>query len=449
MCHLRTLLCALPFALCCYQDLWGQVESDESKRTIIHDPNTIPAVFPVLESDGEKSRFDQMGFEGDWFKDGGPNNEYNKDLNSLSYEVRQNPDEWRVSEFEKQLEEFYKLITDIPLEAARIKHEHYSDYPGLSAEENAKTRANFEEAFKGTIALAEKRYLEYRDQYKTWVEFIKPYRAELEVEKQRTNSRRSKYKDLMLNYITTANVPSSNVLITNDYIYYVESVAVKKGELKIDAHLVYYPSSPTTSIAIHASFEGKSLGHTNTEMENGKATAKQGVDLGCISTIDVEDVGMPDSGVIELIVESLGVHEKMILNYNQAKSVVVKPGTEIVLHCRREGDHLILPAKFQEDESQATYACLVDTGASMTTIGRKPFGADIGKEEKFATVNGVVSMPVAVSHVTVGEIQKELSVAFSGDGGVNLLGANFFENFVYTIDLENSAIYLIVRPATP
>ena len=28
---------------------------------------------------------------------------------------------------------------------------------------------------------------------------------------------------------------------------------------------------------------------------------------------------------------------------------------------------------------------------------------------------------------------------------VNLLGANFFEDFVYTIDLENGAMYLVKR----
>jgi len=439
MSNLR-LLFSLTLVLGCHQYLSGKEEADERPRTILQNPETIPEIFPVVASDGREPDYlvSAMGLEGDWFKDGGPDNDHHRSLQSESWDVSRDHDESSISAFEENLAEFYNLIKSIPLEAARVQH---ANYPYLSTEE----RAEYEAKAKKKVLLYEKRYLDYRQQYKTWVDFIKPYRAELEVEKKRTASRRAKYKELILSYIKTANIPQSSILITSDYIYYFESVVFENGHLRINSHLVYYPASVGTTVVIHAFYDGRSLGHTVTEMEKGGPKEKQGVDLGCTHIIDVEDAGIPDSGTIEVIVESMGIHEKMVLSYDHSANRAVKTGTEIVLHCHRAGEHLTLPVKFQEDENQKSFECLVDTGASITTIARNPFPGSIRKEAQFTTANGIVSMPVAASHITVGEVQKELNVAFSGSGGVNLLGANFFSDFVYTIDLENNAIYLIKR----
>ena len=423
------------------QNLNGQTELNELSRTILQEPETLPEKFPIVASDGEKPDYLEMamGLESNWFKDGGPDNDHHRSLQMESWDVRSYHDEPRISEFEKSLEEFYHLIKRIPLEAARVAQR--SDYANLATVDRVKYKSEADKR----VLLYEKRYLEYREQYKTWFDFIQPYRAELEVENKRIASRRAKYKELIQNYIKTANIPQSNILITSDYIYYVESVVFEKSHLKINAHLVYYPSSAGTNVIIHAFYDGRSLGHTVTETEKGEPKEKQGVDLTCTHLLDVEDAGIPDSGTIDVIVESNTVHEKLKLAYNQTSKTVLKKGSEIVLHCRREGDHLILPVRFKDDDSQTTFACLVDTGASITTVARIPFPSSSKKEEQFTTANGIVSMPVALSRITVGEVEKELSVAFSGAGGVNLLGANFFADFVYTIDLENNAIYLIKR----
>lgn len=435
------LLLSLTLVFGCHLSLKGKEEADERPAIILKEPETIPEIFPIVASDGQKADYLNiaMGLEYNWFADGGPNNDHHRSLRSESWEVKSYHDEAHISAFEQNLDEFYHLIKSIPLEAAKIKQQ--SGYSNLPIEDRTKYKSEADKK----LMLYEKRYLEYRGQYKMWMAFITPYRAELEVEKKRTESRRAKYKELILSYIKTANVPQSNILITSDYIYYVESAVLQKGQLKINSHLVYYPASVQTTIVIHASYDGRSLGHAVTELGTGEPKETQGVDISCLHLLDVEDAGMPDSGTVEVVVESDGVREKLMLTYNHSTNTVSTKATEIVLHCRREGDHLILPAKFQEDENQKIFECLVDTGASITTIARPPFPTSIRKEVSFQTANGVVILSVAASHISVGEVQKELNVAFSDSGGVNLLGANFFTDFVYTIDLENSAIYLIER----
>ena len=123
----------------------------------------------------------------------------------------------------------------------------------------------------------------------------------------------------------------------------------------------------------------------------------------------------------------------------------LKPGTTMVLHGRRQGSQLFLRVTIEAEGHEYLCECLVDTGATYTTVAKAQVPiAPTGKHE-FTTANGQVLMPFATAAVTVGEITKEISVALSPNLRVNLLGANFFEDFVYTIDLENSAIYLLKR----
>jgi len=299
------------------------------------------------------------------------------------------------------------------------------------------------------IIAAKYAYSDNYEDYQKRYDRVQPYIAARDVEMKRFAARRLKFKELMLDYIKTSNVPQTSVVVSGKFLYYVDGAILKEGHLRIDAHVVLYPSESATSlntpITVHASYNGVSLGQVATTVERGETTTRKGVNLSCTHLIDAEDAGLPSSGVVELTLDSQGVHQKLSVNFNETDAVRAKPGSEMVLHCRREGNHLLLPVRISEDESHTTFACLVDTGASVTTIARTPFLAQNTQRETFSTANGTVSMPVSVLHITVGDVQRELSVAFSGEGGVSLLGANFFEAFVYTVDLENSAIYLIKR----
>jgi len=123
----------------------------------------------------------------------------------------------------------------------------------------------------------------------------------------------------------------------------------------------------------------------------------------------------------------------------------LKPGSRTVLHGRRQGSQLFLRVNIEANGGNYLCECLVDTGATMTTVAKAQVPLQPTDRNEFTTANGQISMPFAKAAVTVGDITKEIGVAVAPTLRVNLLGANFFEDFVYTIDLENSAIYLVKR----
>ncbi len=123
----------------------------------------------------------------------------------------------------------------------------------------------------------------------------------------------------------------------------------------------------------------------------------------------------------------------------------LKPGTKLTLHGRRQGSQIFLRTKVSAGGKQYVCECLVDTGATFTTIAQAQLPIEVTGRHEFTTANGQIVMPFVAADVTVGDISKEVGVALSPGLRVNLIGANFFEDFVYTIDLENSAIYLLKR----
>ncbi len=123
----------------------------------------------------------------------------------------------------------------------------------------------------------------------------------------------------------------------------------------------------------------------------------------------------------------------------------LKPGSRTVLHGRRQGSQLFLRVNIEANGGNYLCECLVDTGATMTTVAKAQVPLEPTGRNDFTTANGQISMPFTKAAVTVGDITKEIGVAVAPTLRVNLLGANFFEDFVYTIDLENGAMYLVKR----
>jgi predicted aspartyl protease len=170
-----------------------------------------------------------------------------------------------------------------------------------------------------------------------------------------------------------------------------------------------------------------------------------GINTPCEHKINVVDAGLPATGIVEVLIEGFDFKKTLEINYGGTEQKIVKAGATIVLYGRRDGSHIILPVTFDGEGNKFTRDCLVDTGATLTTAPRSLLHVASTEERQFSTANGVVKMPIGKAMVSVGELSREISVAMTSSDEVSLLGANFFDDFVYTIDLENNAIYLIKR----
>ncbi|MBS0664355.1 MAG: retroviral-like aspartic protease family protein [Verrucomicrobia bacterium] len=120
-------------------------------------------------------------------------------------------------------------------------------------------------------------------------------------------------------------------------------------------------------------------------------------------------------------------------------------GTKLDLVGRRQGSQLFLQVTVAAGGRSFPCECLLDTGASMTTVNQAQVPLPPAGHREFSTANGQVQIPYARANVTVGTVTKEVAVALAPSLRVNLLGADFFEDFVYTIDLQGATIHLVKR----
>lgn len=124
-------------------------------------------------------------------------------------------------------------------------------------------------------------------------------------------------------------------------------------------------------------------------------------------------------------------------------------GTKIPL--QRSGNQYHLTATFND---RVELRLLLDTGASMTVLSSAAFAAlrsaatPLG-ERVLMTANGTVSAPVyRVASVAVGGRRVsnlEIAVVDQLDGGglVGLLGMDYLDNFQYSLDRQDDALYLM------
>jgi predicted aspartyl protease len=309
----------------------------------------------------------------------------------------------------------------------------------------------------GAFEELKKDYLKSKNRYDLRVKFFEPYKAEFAVEKRRSEARKAKFKQVVLDFIKVKNIPPESILVTDDWIFYIDEAVLKNGKISIRSHLSLLPDCQSSlRLPVHAFHNGQNLGQVVSHLEtdirrpwqtrSGSSGGSSGRNFDYTQVINIEDISIPPTGILELLVEtgtdsSATVHA----NYSGVELPKVVIGSTIVLQGRREGGHLYLPVQFQTEGKSVTHECLVDTGATITTVPKSILKISTEEEGQFSTANGLVKLPVASSMVTVGAIAKELRIALSSDNDTALLGANFFEGFVYTIDLENSAVYLVKR----
>jgi predicted aspartyl protease len=344
------------------------------------------------------------------------------------------------ADLERHLADVSRKITEAEAYLGRHPSEFYSDF------------------YSDQLALQKQKYEKIKTEFENHVEDFRIIRAEFVVEQKRFEARRNKRKQLVLDFIKIKQIPEQWVLDDANSVFYVDGASVVDGRLTIRSHLEVLPGSTQSGpIEVHASINGQSLGRVVEQqlIVDGRprtydAWAFRAAKSSCDMThiFEVGDLSIPAEGVVQLSLTRFGrpaFSRPAQIGYSALTRPAVKIGGTIVLQGRREGNHLFLPVKFKSGELVLTHECLLDTGASFTTVPKSLFQINTNESRVFETANGRVRSPVADSVVTVGDISKNVKIALFDDIGASLLGADFFEGFVYTIDLENSAIYLVAR----
>ncbi len=295
---------------------------------------------------------------------------------------------------------------------------------------------------------------DYESEYANVVKYLAPYKAEYQVEARRAASRTSKYRELVLKFIAVQGIPPQCVLDSQSFLFYLDDATFRNGQIVIHSHLAIPPDkgvpdvlrAPDAQLTIHGSVNGQSLGRASAVKMLGVSYLSAGHNSEFIHTFTVDDLQLPTSGEIDIVAD-LGLANAPTLKvaYSDLEQRPRNTGSTIVIQGRRSGDHLFVPTMFHFGGKDVSIECLLDTGATLTTIPKSMCSAQSQVTHSFSTANGEITMPVTTSSVTVGAVAREIEVALSSDESIRLLGANFFDGYLYTIDLENSAIYLIKR----
>jgi len=122
--------------------------------------------------------------------------------------------------------------------------------------------------------------------------------------------------------------------------------------------------------------------------------------------------------------------------------------TEIqVIRCQRENMHLMVPVNVNIHGVEVKTAMLLDTGASVTVLSKSVYKRGLArhvtelKTMRLTTGNGPVTCPVDTLRVSTTAYARRIHVALV-DGSTSLLGANYFADRRFTVDLDRECIYV-------
>lgn len=280
--------------------------------------------------------------------------------------------------------------------------------------------------------------------------------AELQVEQKKYTSKVRSYRELIWKTIHLQDIPKESVLETEDGIFYIRSIKSEGHYLIIEAFLAEFPKCRMAINKIYASANGESLGLTErilpkNESWHNRIPNDSGSNTSLKYRIDLKnsDIHIPSEGdTIKISITGLNINNNISFTLNSATSPFQNEveGTAISLRGKRKGNHILLPLTIKTGGVEIERECMLDTGASITTVYMEDHDKlKFDRVASFKTANGIVSLPVVNSHVRSGEMTRIIDIAFSKSSELNLLGANFFSGYIYSIDIENASIYLIKR----
>ena len=120
--------------------------------------------------------------------------------------------------------------------------------------------------------------------------------------------------------------------------------------------------------------------------------------------------------------------------------------------CKRTGSHLAVPVTLDIHGELVETELVLDTGASITVVPRSVYVRGNAKpietlpRRRLLTVGGPVTAYIDQIGISTSAYSKETVIAIS-DTDARLLGANYFEGSVFTVDLDRESVY--IHPKSP
>jgi predicted aspartyl protease len=303
---------------------------------------------------------------------------------------------------------------------------------------------------------------------------LKPFLDQTNTETARKADKKSLYKDHIEKVIRLDTTLAGRFFGDDDDMVIVEPVVCEGGLLSVTIHLIIYPFSEASVANVHVYNEnGQHLGlpvakgmAVNVE---GKWVDSQQFDrsprIGELATGQEYLISqsftadkLPAKGKLKLIITGKNVSVNCAAEYRIAnnkqktgdfaslaslpQSVTTSTKT---IRCRRAGNHLWVPVEIGSGALTQQTELLLDTGASVTCIPPEIYeklgrGNSAHEKIELETANGVISADTDVLPIKTSAFKRDIRVAF--DSSNKLLGANYFTDCIFTVDVNNECIYV-------
>ncbi|MFZ3138553.1 MAG: retropepsin-like aspartic protease [Thermodesulfovibrionales bacterium] len=286
-------------------------------------------------------------------------------------------------------------------------------------------------------------------------------------DKRKEDARRKSYKEHILKGIDDIGINSEYVLYNESSILIIESLYYFKKRIYLTVRLIILPHSGAHIRQFH--LYDKIAGHLGSPEEESFSNLYKYRDDKEPQARIYERVfaaeNISNNGELKIILQGDNVNYEKTLKYAEldySKEITISNINEFSknnkkerdfvseitrIQGKRKGNHLLVPVLIDIHGTQIDTELLLDTGASITTIPYSlytrgnPINLNSLRKEQFQTVNGIVIAHIDQLKLKTAAYTKEIEIAIS-DNDVSLLGANYFEGNVYTIDLINECIYI-------
>jgi len=169
------------------------------------------------------------------------------ELDTAMSNARNQPSESSIAEANNRMAAFRQYLNTFP--------------PLITAAEGYLSR-HPSEYESDNLAESKRSYEESRASFEIKCKEFQPTLAEFAVEKKRSEARRDKRKQLVMDFVRIKQIPTKSVLDDSNSVFYVEGAAIIDGKMVIHSHLEFMPDHKQNgAIEVHASINGQSLGH--------------------------------------------------------------------------------------------------------------------------------------------------------------------------------------------
>jgi hypothetical protein len=286
-------------------------------------------------------------------------------------------------------------------------------------------------------------------------------------DKRKEDARRKSYKEHILKGIDDIGINSEYFFSNESTIGIIESLYYFQKKIYLTVRLIILPHSHANIDHFH--LYDKFTGHLGSPEDKSDSWLYSSRDEGEPRVYTYKRVfsaeNIPNNGELKLILQGSNVNYEKTLKYTELDYSKTIPTSNIndfskkdvkekdfvseitKIQGKRKGDHILIPGHLDIHGKEIDTELLLDTGASVTTISYDLYkkGNSINlndlKRKKFQTANGIVMAYIDQLKLKTSAYTKEIEVAIINND-VSLLGANYFEGNVYTIDLTNECIYI-------